>query len=83
MGVGQPRAEQRCLKEWNSLLKSQTKSEMEKATQRRENLDTMEDLLKQEQVAIGVLDQKAQKLMEDTMEAHAESDACVAAYIKL
>jgi hypothetical protein len=56
MGVGQPRAEQRCLKEWNSLLKSQTKSEMEKATQRRENLDTMEDLLKQEQVAIGVLD---------------------------
>jgi hypothetical protein len=40
--------EQRYLKEWNSLLKSWTKSEKEKATQRREDLDAMEDLLQQE-----------------------------------
>jgi hypothetical protein len=43
----------------------------------------MEDLLKQEQVTIGVLEHKAQKLMEDTMEAHAKADARVANCTKL
>jgi hypothetical protein len=46
-------------------------------------LDAMEDLLKQEQDTIGVLDQKAQKLMEDTMEAHAKAYARVATCTKL
>jgi SepF-like predicted cell division protein (DUF552 family) len=49
-------AEQRCLKKLNSLLKSRTKSKKEKATVKREQLDTMEELLKEEHVAIGVLD---------------------------
>jgi hypothetical protein len=55
--------------EWNSVLKKQTMSEKEKAMVKREQLDEMEDLLKQEQVAIGVLDQKAWKLLQDTKEA--------------
>jgi hypothetical protein len=55
--------------EWNSVLKKQTMSEKEKAMAKREQLDEMEDLLKQEQVAIGVLDQKAWKLLQDTEEA--------------
>jgi peroxiredoxin family protein len=67
----------------NSLLKSQTKSEKEKAVPKREQLDTMDDLLKQEQIAISVLDQKAQKLLKDIEEAHAEVDARVAACAKL
>jgi polyhydroxyalkanoate synthesis regulator phasin len=37
----------------------------------------MEDLLKEEQVTIGVLDQKAQKHLKETMEAHDEVDARV------
>jgi hypothetical protein len=37
-------------------LKSRTKSEKEKAAQRKVQLDEMEDLLKEEQVTIGVLD---------------------------
>jgi hypothetical protein len=55
--------------EWNSMLKKQTMSEKEKAMAKREQLDEMEDLLKQEQVTIGVLDQKAWKLLQDTEEA--------------
>jgi hypothetical protein len=58
-------------------LKSRTKSEKEKAAQRKVQLDEMEDLLKDEQVTIGVLDQKAQKHLKETMEAHDEVDARV------
>jgi hypothetical protein len=43
----------------------------------------MEDLQKEEQVTIGVLDQKAQKLLKETMEAHAEADARVDACANL
>jgi hypothetical protein len=49
--------EQQRLKEWNSLLKSRTKSKKDKVKQRREQLDTMQDLLKEEQVTIGVFKQ--------------------------
>jgi hypothetical protein len=37
----------------------------------------MEDLLKGEQVTIGVLDQQAWGLLEETREAHAEANLCV------
>jgi hypothetical protein len=52
-------AEQRCLKEWNSLLKKQTTSKKAKAVVKRGQLNVMDDVLKQEQVAIDVLDQQA------------------------
>jgi hypothetical protein len=48
-----------------------------------EQLDTMEDFLKEEQVIIGVLDQKAKKLLKEMKEAHVEAEAHVAAYAKL
>jgi hypothetical protein len=41
------------------LMKSRTKSEKEKAAVKREQLDMMEYLLKEEHITIGVLDQKA------------------------
>jgi hypothetical protein len=40
--------EQLRLKEWGSLLKMQTMSVKEKAAKKKEQLDTMEDLLKEE-----------------------------------
>jgi hypothetical protein len=43
----------------------------------------MESMLKQEQVTIGVLDQKARRLLQDTGETHVEADAHVEAYTKL
>jgi DNA repair exonuclease SbcCD ATPase subunit len=68
-------AEQLHLKEWSSLMKSRTKSEKEKAVKKREHLDAMEDLLKEEQVAIGVLKKKAHKLLKDAKELHAAAKA--------
>jgi hypothetical protein len=52
-------------------------------TKKREQFDVMEDLLKEEQVAIGVVDQKAQKLLKETKEAHAKADARIDACVKL
>jgi hypothetical protein len=75
--------EQLHIKEWDSLLKSWTKSEKENVVKKREQLDVMEDLLTEEQVAIGVLDQKAQKLLKDAKELHAVAEAYVNANIKL
>jgi hypothetical protein len=46
-------------------------------------LDEMEDLLNQEQVAIGVLDAKAHELLEDAKELHVEAKACANTNIKL
>jgi hypothetical protein len=75
--------EQLHIKEWDSLLKSWTKSEKENVVKKREQLDVMEDLLTEEQVAIGVLDQKAQKLLKDANELHVVAEAYVNANIKL
>jgi hypothetical protein len=60
-----------------------TKSKQQKAADKRAHLDAMEKVLKEEHVAIGVFDQKAQKLMKDTMEAHSKANTCVAACAKL
>jgi hypothetical protein len=43
----------------------------------------MEDLLKEEQVAISILDYKAQKLLKDAKELHAAAEARANANIKL
>jgi hypothetical protein len=43
----------------------------------------MVDLLKEEQVAISLLDYKAQKLLKDTEELYAAAEACANANIKL
>jgi hypothetical protein len=50
---------------------------------KREQFDVMEDLIMEEQVAISVLDQKAQKLLKDAKELHATSEARADANIKL
>jgi hypothetical protein len=49
---------------------------------KREQLDMMEDLLNEEKVAIGVLEQKALKLLKDSKELHAVVEARADANIK-
>jgi uncharacterized protein (DUF3084 family) len=46
-------------------------------------LDAVEDLLKEDQVTIGVLDQKAQKHLTNTEEIHATAEAHANTNIKL
>jgi hypothetical protein len=50
------------LLKWGSLLKQQTASEKEKATERWEWLDEKQCLLTKEEIAIDELDTEAQKL---------------------
>jgi hypothetical protein len=66
-----------CLKEWSSLLMVQTKSEYQKAADKRAHLDVMEKVLKEEQVAISKLDQSTEDLLEKAEETHVEADQCV------
>jgi hypothetical protein len=61
------------LKEWGSLFKERTTSEKQKATAKRERLNKMEVMLKQEEVAIGLLDAQGQELMEKAKELLLES----------
>jgi hypothetical protein len=65
------------------MLKAWTKSAQQKATKKRVQLDAMEEVLKEEQVIIGRLDQRTQVLLEETKESHATVDAYVSAYAKL
>jgi hypothetical protein len=51
--------ERQRLSEWDSLPKERTTSEKQKAVVKRAQLDKMELLLNQEQVAIDLLDAKA------------------------
>jgi hypothetical protein len=74
---------QQHLKEWGSLLKAHTKSEQQKVAAKREHLDAMEKVLKEEHVAIGRLDQETQDLLEDAKELHATADARASASAKL
>jgi chromosome segregation ATPase len=50
---------------------------------KRKQLDKMEDLLKEEKVDIGVLDQQARELLEETREANDEADTHINACAKL
>jgi hypothetical protein len=64
-------------------VEEETKSEKEKAAAKRGQLDVMVDLLKEEHVAISLLDYKAQKLLKDTEELYAAAEARANANIKL
>jgi hypothetical protein len=62
---------------------AQTRSKKQKAPVKRAQLEAMEEVLKEEHVAIGKLDQSTRDLLEDTKEAHAKADACFSTYVKL
>jgi hypothetical protein len=68
--------------EWGSLFKKQTTSEKEKAVLKREQLNKMEVVLKQEEVIIGLLDAQAKGLMEKAKDLYANVEAHADATIK-
>jgi hypothetical protein len=74
--------ERQRLMQWGSLLKKRTTSEKEKATERRQQLNKMEVMLKQEEVTISLLDAQAQELMEKAKELYIAAEACSDANIK-
>jgi hypothetical protein len=61
------------LKEWSSLLKVRTKSKKEKAVKKREELDEIE-VLQKEQVIIGQLNVETQKFLEQAKELLVEAE---------
>jgi DNA repair exonuclease SbcCD ATPase subunit len=65
------------------MLKAWTKSVQQKAVEKREYLDKLEEVLKEEQVIIGRLNQRTRELLEQAKEAHAAADAHVSTYAKL
>jgi hypothetical protein len=67
--------------EWGSLFKKQTTSE-KKAMLKRERLNKMEVVLKQEEVIIVLLDAQAKGLMEKAKDLYANVEARVDATIK-
>jgi hypothetical protein len=56
--------EQQCLKDWGSMLKAWTNSAQQKAVEKSAYMDKVEEVLKEEQVAISRLDQKTQELLQ-------------------
>jgi chromosome segregation ATPase len=66
-----------------SLLKKWTTFEKLKAAERREWLDIKQSLLEEKENAIGELDAKTQKLMDDTKELYATVEAHTDANIKV
>jgi hypothetical protein len=77
------RAEQECLKDWGSLLKTWTLASQQQAARKRAHLDTMEEALREEQVTIGKLDQRTRELLEETGEAHVAANTHAEASIKV
>jgi hypothetical protein len=75
--------EQQRLKDWGSMLKAWTNSAQQKAVEKSAYMDKVEEVLKEEQVAISRLDQKTQELLQQAKEAHATADTCISACVKL
>jgi hypothetical protein len=75
--------EQERLIEWGSLLKARTASGKQKAVEKWEWLDKKEALLAEEEITIGLLDAKAQEMMDGAKELYATAEACADANIKV
>jgi hypothetical protein len=67
---------------WGSLLKKRAASEKEKVAEKWVWLNKMEDMLKQEEIAIGLLNTEAEELMEKVKELYAVAEARANANIK-
>jgi hypothetical protein len=77
------RAEQQCLMYWGSLLKMWILAAQQQAPRKRAHLDATKEVLREEQVTIGKLDQRTWELLEEAREAHAAANTHAKATTKV